>query len=175
MKLNINEFGLSICNQGPNGKGPINTSVGPTGKSTVDYIMVPQEMVNRVYTCQVLSYDMLNTSDHRPIQIVIDIDKLTSNTVTKVRSGIKRWDRLDSQDVFVRYTEPLEVSTRHILYKLSHPVSESDLDKCIDKLISKMHDAAKSIPTSRFRKQLKPFWYSRLDDLKKEKILTYKS
>ena len=36
-------------------KGPIETYVGPTGSTTIDYILTPNEMLNKVISCTVLN------------------------------------------------------------------------------------------------------------------------
>ena len=169
----VKEFGLHICNLSPSSTGPIDTYIGPTGRSTIDYFMVPHEMSGRVKVCKVLSNEVLNTSDHSPIQVTINVENFKSAPADKIGAGMKRWDKLNSGDIQAKYTDPLTGCTKHILDRLKQAVNESDLDGCIDELTNKIHEAAKGIPTSRFRKHLKPFWSERMDELKKDKVLTY--
>ena len=174
MKL-VNEFGLTICNLGENADGPINTYVGPMGSSIIDYIMVSPEVDDSVSGCKVLEDDVLNTSDHRPIQISLKVDHLKNERANTFSSKIRRWDKLDETSIYNRYTYPLERNTKELLERLSRDdLNENDLDLFIDTLASEMVRQSEEIPTSKYRPHVKPFWNERLSELKREKVSTYK-
>ena len=171
----ISEFGLSACNLGTKATGPIDTHVVPTGKSTVDYILVPQGIVDKVQSCQVYGYDALNTSDHFPIQIVLNIENFICDQPPKGAARFIRWDKLDADQLQIRYATPLYDSTRGLVNKLGQvDLEAADLDACIDNFTESMIKASRSIPTSKFRKHIKPFWNDTLDGMKKAKISSYR-
>ena len=58
----VNEFGFTACNLQRNAGGPLNTYHGPTGETAIDYILVPQQLQDRIVQCQVLEEEALNTS-----------------------------------------------------------------------------------------------------------------
>ena len=49
-------------------------------------------------------------------------------------------------------------------------VDETMVDKCFDDMVRCVSKRGKAIPTSRFRKKLRPYWNERLTQLKKDKI-----
>ena len=51
---------------------------------------------------------------------------------------------------------------------------KNDLDEIIDKVISILREGEKAIPVTSFKNNLKPYWCSDLDTLKKEKIKCFK-
>ena len=118
--------------------------------------------------------EVLNISDHRPIRVTLNIDNHRSNGAGRVNARFKRWDKLDRESMRVKYTQPLEHSTLGLLRKLeSNTINENDLDCCIDTLIEHIKEAAKGIPTYKFRRHLKPYWNEKLDKLKKDKVHSY--
>ena len=111
-----------------------------------------------------------------PVQATFDIKHVKNDRGGKVGSNIKRWDKLDEADIFVKYKHPLENLTRSLSDSLSkEDLSKEELEKCIDSLIYKMKHAAESIPSSKFQQHIKPFWNERLNELKKVKVNTYRA
>ena len=171
----VNEFGLKVCNLDINSTGPICTYVGPTGATTIDYVMVSPELSDRVRECEVLIDDALNTSDHRPVRAIINIEHLKNERGGNTNSKIKRWDKLDDNAIFNKYTFPLECSTRILADELNNDnINENDLDRYIDVLINKMLSASEGIPVSKFRPHIKPYWNERLSELKRNKVSAHR-
>ena len=149
--------------------------MGPTGKTTVDYILVPREIEYKVQSCQVYVYDALNTSDQFPIQIVLNIENFICDQPPRGAARIIRWDKLDEGQLQERYATPLNDSTRGLVNRLSQVgLNPDDLDACIDSFTERMTEASKGIPTSKFRKQIKPYWNKTLDEMKKAKVISYR-
>ena len=155
--------------------GPVNTFSGPTGQSAIDYILVPQGFTARVRACHVIENEVLNTSDHNPVQVTLDIDNVRCYSKPSNTSHIKRWEKLSEHERKERYSLPLAASTCEITARLASPtLSESDLDECIEVFVEKMKVAASNIPSRKFRKHLKPYWNQRMNELKKDKIFSYR-
>ena len=172
----IKEFGLLALNLSPKATGPVCTYVGPTGRSTIDYILVPQEINSMVLGCKVLRDEALNTSDHRPIQIELLIDSIINNAKSSRKVGRKKWDKLSDTEIFNKYTKPLGKATQGLLSMLKDgDIDRDTLDDCISTLIDAMIKSAKNIPCARFRKHLKPYWNEQLSELKREKIESHRN
>ena len=174
MKL-VNEFGLTICNLSEKATGPTNTYEGPTGTSSIDYIMVPPELTDRIISCRVIDYTVLNTSDHLPVQITLNVSHIKNHQKERINNRIKRWDKLGPEEIYTKYTQPLENSTEDLLRLLTHNDFGRDvLDDYINRLVDKMVLAADGIPTTIFRRHIKPYWNERLRNLKKDKVAAYR-
>ena len=170
----INEFGFSALNLGPKATGPVCTYVGPTGSTTIDYILAPQEINDKVLRCKVLRDEALNTSDHRPIQIELASDSISNKANVNRKIGRKKWNKLSDGEILNKYTKPLEKSTLGLLSKLrGNDIDNDTLDECINTLVELMTKAAQSIPNARFRQHLKPYWNDYLSKLKQSKIGSY--
>ena len=67
----FNRHNLTAANMLPFTTGPVDTCVGPNFTSTLDYIAVSADVIPDVERCNVLGYDVLNTSDHQPVICVM--------------------------------------------------------------------------------------------------------
>ena len=171
----INEFGLHVCNMQSSTTGPINTFFSAQAQSTLDYIIVPQGYANCVEACCVEEHHPLNTSDHNPVRATINIENVRNNSDPTPNVGYKKWDKLSHDDLHRLYTGPLENSTRKLEEALlSEHLGPRDLDDCIDLLTCKLKQAAEKIPSAKFRKHLRPYWNARMNELKKEKVRTFR-
>ena len=65
----IEEFGMSAWNLQVYATGPVDTYFGPTGQPTIYYILVPRACEHLVEKCIVKGEELLNTSDHNPVQV----------------------------------------------------------------------------------------------------------
>ena len=79
----IDSYNLVATNLQTWSKGPVETFIGPNGSTTIDYILVPKDIVGKVRECKVMGDEQLNCSDNNPVTINIDIDSL------KYQSGIE--------------------------------------------------------------------------------------
>ena len=172
----INEFGFSAINLGNKATGPVCTYFGPTGRTTIDYFLTPQELDDKVIKCKVLRDEVLNTSDHRPIQLELAVDKIVNRNKRGKLPGQKRWDKLSMDEIRDKYTKILDNTSHGLLIELrTNQISKDRLDECINTLIELLKKAASNIPSSRFRYHLKPYWNERLSELKRAKIKSHKN
>ena len=100
-KLTAANF-LSICT------GPRITHFGPTGSSMLDYIMVPNALVEMINQISVLDEEGLNTSDHNPISMIILCDIPQIKGVKRKPTGHIKWDKIPLDVLPSKYTECLE-------------------------------------------------------------------
>ena len=95
----VQEFGLTVCNCGLDARGPLETYVGPTGSSMIDYIMVSADLADKVSSCLTSSDEALNTSDHRAVSITLQVENVRAKEGDKKASKLVRWDKLCQDDI----------------------------------------------------------------------------
>ena len=172
----MQEYNFVAGNMQSEARGPLSTFVGPTGQSSIDYVMVPAECYSLVTDCFVGEDEILNTSDHRPVHARLNLCSVRSNVVNRVRKGVKRWDKLGVTERQSKYEVPLEKSLRSVISTLSgEDITPIALDNCIDAVVAKMELAARVVPTVKFKKHLKPYWNDHMNVLKAVKISKYKA
>ena len=77
---------------------------------------------------------------------------------------------------FRLYTIPLAGRLANIEQSLKDSDgTAADIDFAIDSITKSISDAAKSVPTSKYRPHLRPYWNSELTDLKRDKVIKYRS
>ena len=102
---------LSSCN------GPVKTFVSHCGRfrSTIDYIFVPNFLLNKVITAK--TFEMLpdNTSDHVPVQLYLNYS-LSLETIKNLPQQIAEipvskqkihWSNFAQEEIIMMYTAPL--------------------------------------------------------------------
>ena len=104
----FNEFSLIPCNLLKMAKGPINTFRGGVGTSTIDYVAVPQSLVDRITECEVLVEEALNTSDHNAVRVSLNISGLQSACIkTMTRTSVK-WAKIPSDVIKSKYSDQVD-------------------------------------------------------------------
>ena len=171
----FNNFNLTAANMRHGCKGPINTFIGPTGSTCIDYIMVPRDLINQVTECTVLSEDVLNCSDHLPISICINVGELLPTTVKGTQIKLPKWNKVSDTDLKAIYTDIVDKKMFNILTFSRQIKSTEDIDNAIEKIVLTLTEASKAIPTSCYRPNLKPFWNSELKQLKVIKVRKFKT
>ena len=68
--------GLVPMNLNPITSGPVNTHYGPMGDSCIDYTMIPSHLKDAVIAFRVHVYEALNTTDHIPISVSINLGNI---------------------------------------------------------------------------------------------------
>ena len=76
--------------------GAIRTYEGHIGTSTIDYILIPSYLTDRIVSCHTGSNAALNTSDHLPIELVLQLQLLPKAVQTELKIQRLRWDKLVS-------------------------------------------------------------------------------
>ena len=170
-----NEYNLEITNLQEEALGPVDTYYGPIGSSCIDYFMTPKEINSTITECRVLEEDVLNTSDHLPIRLVLNLKLIPSaSSVGHFNKSIK-WGKLSPERILELYTIPLQDKLTDLDSSLNRAEFSKDLiDEKVGDLVKVIHTAAEALPRSNYRKHVKPYWSERLNVLKKDKILHYK-
>ena len=120
--------------------------------------MVSGECEEMVSGCTTGREEVLNTSDHRPVSIGMRIGSIKNNVVRKVYRGIKRWDKLDEGEMNNKYALLLATSLKDMHDMLMvQDLKLETLNGCIEALVDRLQYATRSIPTSKFKKNLKPY------------------
>ena len=151
--------------------GSVNTFSSHNGSSTIDYAMIPDMYRERVVACHVESQHTLNTSDHYPIQVELNIERIPGFIKTSSNQRSLRWDKLNQDELAERYAGPLTETlvAGHVGVGLNFG-DVGEIDRHFDKVVDALRLAAKRIPTSKFARHLKPYWSDELTHLKREKI-----
>ena len=97
--------------------GLLNTHHGPTGESCIDYLIIPVHLKDSVLECHTYDYDTLNTSDHVPVSMKLDIGNIPRGAVEGAPQPKFRWDKLSPEMLYNRYQTPLEQSLRALISK----------------------------------------------------------
>ena len=158
-------------------QGPINTHIGPTGSTTIDYVLIPGELLCQVENSKVFPEEILNCSDHNPIVASINIGALLPTTVEVKPSRIPKWNKLSGDDIKNVYTNVVEREMADVLTLtyVGQIQSPGGIDSAMEKIVQVLTNASKTIPTNKFRPNLKPYWNQDLSDLKSLKIDKYKA
>ena len=164
----FNELSMFPANLDYCAKGPVITFKGGMGVSTLDYIAIPECLRCHLTKCEVLKDDVLNTSDHYSVHVSLNIQCLPRMVKCKPPANRIKWN---NPNVFELYNELTsdKLGSLHTtcLGKLNNPM---EIDSAIDSLVGILVESSKSLPRTRFRKNVKPFWNSQLTDLKRHKV-----
>ena len=166
---------LVAVNLSHNATGGVHTFRCHNGESVIDYIMIPNFLIDKVIKCHTGAYNGTNTSDHVPIEAELDVHMLPRLVHFDKGGGRLRWDKLDFNTLVEKYQRPLCNKLITIWNAMALSEGQScDIDSFFEKLIDEIHMCAEAIPKSKFRSNLKPFWSQELNDLKKTKMLWFK-
>ena len=134
------KYGFIATNLEDYAVGPINTFYGPNSQSCLDYVLVPRIIGNSVISCTVKSEEALNTSDHVPITMSIDmslIPQVSTKTDTKRRT---RWDKIADDVLKDKYTTPISIFCDETLARLVNTIPETDH---VDKILAELSECMK--------------------------------
>ena len=139
-------------------------------------MFVPEYLRSKIIKCHTGRGEALNTSDHLPIEVTIDVGALP-RTVNYTKSLKRlRWDKCPDDFIKERYQEPIRQELHNVRLRLEDNIlSHIEIDACVDKIINTLHSASESIPKSKFVTHLKPYWNDRLSVLKKSKMSWFNS
>ena len=125
-------------------------------------------------SCQTSDDHALNTSDHRVVNVTLNVENLRSAVGGTKKGKIIRWEKLSQEDIRVKYSDPLRPDLLSLVANMQgSEVNQEDIEKCFDELIKCVTNRGTAIPTSKFRKNLRPYWNENLTLLKKQKILKH--
>ena len=171
----FNEYSLYLCNMGNIASGPLNTFNGGVGSSTIDYCAVPVSILKDVKSCEVLDDPILNTSDHRAIQTIMNFVSINTSTSSPEGRQNIRWNKISSDTLKYNYTIPTGDFCLSLLESCSiSNMNATELDNLINIITSKLVEVGNTLPKTKFKCHVRPFWNNTLNDLKKEKVIAYR-
>ena len=108
----VDHFNLTAVNLLENSSGPLETYISHRGRfrSTIDYIIIPNCVINSVLYSRTFESCVENTSDHLPVLAKISLDGLSlyKNSVAEITRRPKiRWSDFDKYEIEEKYTKPL--------------------------------------------------------------------
>ena len=156
--------------------GTVNTHFGPTGETCLDYLMIPESLFVYVTKCITHNYHYLNTSDHVPVSATLSLGAIPLGTVDCTQSTKLRWDKLSGESMFTKYQLPMSIDLDILYTRYNRPThSRDDIDNFMQELVGIIKHHERAIPKSKFKSNIKPFWCSELNALKKGKIMAYRN
>ena len=154
----------SIC------KGPL-YSYDPydsgTNRSLIDHFVLEQSKADFVKSCEILSYNVLNMSDHLPILTCINVSPSLSFEYVK-QARYLAWHKLSLEDINSKYTSFLEETLTKLNLDTVSPLDEKDIDDLYGKVVASCSLCAHSVPLRKYNPYLKPKWASHLKPLYKK-------
>ena len=176
MRQHLKACQLSLSLFNPIASGPVNTHYGPTGDSCIDYTMIPSHLTDAVFACRVHVYEALNTSDHIPISVLINLGNIPRGAVEGCPQNKLRWDKMSTESMYQRYRAHLYLSLNDLYDRARNAVkNDKGLDNLLQGVIDNVKRCERAIPKSRFRKHIKAYWCPELNDLKQLKIQAYRA
>ena len=116
--------------------GPLETYISQCGRfrSTIDYILLPNYLRNKIIMSKTFDFDSGNTSDHQPIILKLDYKTQLSNdqpVANPVRKQKVHWSNFSQVAINTNYVDPL-------LFDLSTLVwpETSDLNELVELISS---------------------------------------
>ena len=162
-------------------KGPTFTFHSTIGSSYVDHAAISHEGYELVKRVEVLSDQIINTSDHLAIQLELSVN-FPHRTEPITIKNKTAWHKVLKQDIVNEYTVPLEelthallteygLDTCKILESQAHNVFEMEVDNDVflQRFTSNILRASNRLPQIKKNKALKPYWDEDLRALSKEK------
>ena len=169
-----NSQNLIAANLSSIATGQVSTYEGHNGRSLIDYIMIPKFLLDKMRKCQTGRNEALNTSDHLPIEMSLNVSALPRMIGLEKSSKRIRWDKCSPDHIFQHYEIPVAQELHRVESCLDEPyVPSTIIDECMDWVISILHKGAEAIPKSKFVSHLKPYWNAELSALKKTKMMWF--
>ena len=166
---------LSFVNLHAKSIGPTDTHYGPTGSSCLDYVLVPKHITDKVLSCTVLEEEALNTSDHYPVSVKIDVGSIELQVIEVNAARNVKWNKLSSETINDKYTKPVSAELTLLKEDMDqNPDNIFQIDQYIQRLVSILKSNEDNLPNSKFKPNVKPYWCHDLDVLKKEKVNCYR-
>lgn len=171
----MNRSNLKILDLNDMCKGPNYTYyVEGVGCSYIDHCIGSPLIASMLNDCIVAHDDILNTSDHLPITISINIDgPLVS--FSKSASTRVAWHKLTETEIVIGYTSPLDLNLQERINKLPISYAESirsgvacpDTSVLLEHILHAISETSLLLPQSGYKRHLKPYWSVELTELSK--------
>ena len=102
------------------------------------------------------------------------MEGITRSYQEMVLPGRIKWNKLSAFDKYIKYQCILEPLIAIISADFNNSEkAPGDVDDTFPRLIDAIHTISNTLPHSRFKKNLKPFWNSELSLLKNKKVTSY--
>ena len=171
----FDEYSLNLCNMGIDARGPLNTFKGGVGSSTIDYLAIPTSLLKDVRSCEVLDDPILNTSDHRAVQVIMNFSCISTFTPRIEGGQSVRWNKISRDTLTSDYSIPTGDFCLSMLETCNiSSMNPHDLDNLIDCITTKLVEVGNTLPKAKFKSHVRPFWNNTLNDLKREKVIAYR-
>ena len=168
-------LGLSFVNLNEYAKGPVVTHCGPTGSTCIDYILVPEVINMDILECGVIEEDGLNTSDHYPVYVKIDLMNLERQSIEVESARNVRWNKLQKDVIKERYTDKVNIDLTKLESEMDRDTTDVNMiDSYVDKVVYILKKHERNLPKSKFKQNVKPFWNAELTELKHVKVEMYR-
>ena len=159
----------------PYANGPINTFNGGMGSSAIDFIAIPQSISDQVVKCDVIRDDIMNTSDHFVVRLVLNITCSTMIPTCQQTTGSIKWGKIKAETIMHKYTRPVNNYVKSLLDNIVwETCSEHDIESIIDDINVNMRHHSMSLPKSKYKKHVRPYWNDKLTDLNKKKVMCHR-
>ena len=171
----MKELNLVAVNMQGITTGPVDTFNSYMGSSCIDYIMVPEDIIQNVRSCIVLENEVNNTSDHDPIVMDMKISGCLSSQIPNNKVGRIKWDKLDFNTVNLRYRLPVHRDLVRLIESSNiEDPSVEEIDSYTNSIVKILKGHEKGLPHAHYRKNLKPYWCEELSELKRVKVKCFK-
>ena len=154
--------------------GPVATFESHNAQTTIDYIAVSSSLLDTISSCWVSDWHVSNTSDHLTVNTNFKIADLAVNATDGLSPGRIKWEKMTRTDIWRKYTFKVDPRVGEICHSLmSSTISPTVIDVSFTQLTQVLMNVASSLPHTKFKKNLKPFWNAELSDLKRAKVHAY--
>ena len=169
----FNRHGVIAINMQELTQGPVDTFESHNGKSTIDYIVIPAYMRDRVHECRVNEWDVLNTSDHLDIHMTLSIKMNTVRDPEPLLPGRVKWEK---DDVRRKYYHRTQHQIRELCDRMGSCAPTSALiDEYFEALSGILHESTADLVRTKYVPHYKPYWNNDLSRLKRTKVQTYRA
>ena len=124
-----NFFNVCPVNLMSSCSGPLETYISPCGRfrSTIDYILLPNYLRNKIIMSKTFDFDADNTSDHHPIILKLDYIMQLSNdqpVVIPVRKQKVDWSKFSQEAINTNYVDSLLFDLSTLVWPETSDVNE---------------------------------------------------
>lgn len=160
--------------------GPTYTfNVEGVGKSYIDHCIISSLVECNVVKCEVIDDSCNNMSDHLPIIVKINATLNQGEETTIGKAETIAWHKVTQTEIKKMYTACVDEKLKIHLNKTNDEESRIDklessnnagrlIEDFVNEIVSCMIDAAKKLPSSKFKKHQKPYWNESLNIVARE-------
>ena len=145
--------------------GPVHTFYPTTGNSTtIDHILIQNDISDLINFCKVLDDHALNTSEHRPVICSVNVGNLNVYNCLNNRMKLS-WKKALLNGSVCRYALLLADFMNSISVPDYDNTNTNEISKYYNDIVIAMKSASSlTIPAVKFRKHIKPYWTSDVKD-----------